>query len=90
MDGTCLQAMRQPVYRRHDLITGFDTEQGNLAWDAKGNPQVAQTTRENTEAHDRGGVTRSSEETSVMDEERRGHVARSGIMRQPVPPGGTQ
>jgi len=90
MDGTCLRAMRQPVYRRHDLVTGFNTEQGNLAWDAKGNPQVVQTMRENTEAHVRGGVTRSSDETSVMDAERRGHVARSGTMRQPVYPGGAR
>ena len=90
MDDTCLRTMRQPVYRWHDLVAGFSTEQGNLAWDAKGNPQVAQTTRENTEAHGRGGVTRSSGEASVMDAERRGHVVRSGIMRQPVLPGGAR
>lgn len=49
VDATCLRATRQPVYRRHDLITGVDMERGNLAWDAKGNPQVAHTTRENTD-----------------------------------------
>jgi len=32
MDVTCLRSMRQPVFRRHDLITGLDTERGNLAW----------------------------------------------------------
>lgn len=88
--GTCLRATRQPVYRRHDLIAGISTERGNLAWDAKGNLQVGQTTRENTKAHDRGGVTRSSEETSVMGAERRGHVAQFGITRQPVQPGGAR
>jgi len=27
----------QPVYRRHELNTGFDMERENLAFDAKGN-----------------------------------------------------
>jgi hypothetical protein len=88
MDETCLRAMWQPVYRRHDLIIGFDTERGNLARDDKGNPQVEQTTRENTDARDRGGVTRSSDEAAVMAVERRGHVIRSDKKRQPVDPGG--
>jgi hypothetical protein len=30
MDDTCLRSMRQPVFRRHDLIMGFDMERGNL------------------------------------------------------------
>lgn len=36
LEGTCLLARRQPVYRRHELDTGVDTEQGNLLFDAKG------------------------------------------------------
>ena len=34
---TCLRTRWQPVYRRHDLNTGFGTERENLAPDAKGN-----------------------------------------------------
>ena len=39
---------RQPVYKRHDLITGFSMERGNLTRGAKGNLRVANTTSENT------------------------------------------
>jgi hypothetical protein len=88
VDVTCLWATRQPVYRRHDLITGVDMERGNLARDAKGNPQVAHTTRENTDARDRGGVIRSSPEAAVMAVERRDHVAQSACACQPASPGG--
>lgn len=34
---TCLLFRRQPVYRWHDLETGFGMERGNLAFDVKGN-----------------------------------------------------
>ena len=34
---TCLRTRWQPVYRRHDLNTGFGTERENLSPDAKGN-----------------------------------------------------
>ncbi|GBH21420.1 Glutamyl- or glutaminyl-tRNA synthetase [Pseudomonas syringae pv. actinidiae] len=34
---TCLLSRWQPVYRRHELNTGFDMERENLAFDAKGN-----------------------------------------------------
>lgn len=63
---TCLWTRRQPVYRRHDLNTGFSTERENLASDVKGNEQVADTMRKNTEAGARGGAARSSVETFVM------------------------
>jgi len=36
-DATCLRARRQPVYRRHDLNTGFSMERENLVSDVKGN-----------------------------------------------------
>lgn len=29
---TCLRLERQPVYRRHDLCTGFNMERGNLGF----------------------------------------------------------
>jgi len=36
-DDTCLRSRRQPVYRRHELYSGFGTERENLVADAKGN-----------------------------------------------------
>lgn len=33
---TCLRPERQPVYRRHDLWTGFGTERGNLSFRCEG------------------------------------------------------
>jgi len=59
---TCLRTTWQPVYRRHELITGLDTERGNLAWDAKEKDQVATTMRLNTDDQVRGGAVRSSDE----------------------------
>jgi hypothetical protein len=37
LEDTCLPSRWQPVYRRHELNTGFDMERENLAFDAKGN-----------------------------------------------------
>lgn len=88
VDDTCLRSTRQPVYRRHDLITGFNPERGNLARGVKGNPQVANTTRENTNTRDRGGAACSSVEVAVMAMERRGCVTLSDIGRQPALSGG--
>ena len=34
VDVTCLRSTRQPVFRRHELIVGLDTERGNLTWGA--------------------------------------------------------
>ena len=34
---TCLRSRRQPVYRRHELHSGFGRERENLVADAKGN-----------------------------------------------------
>ena len=36
-EGTCLRSRRQPVYRRHELDTGFGMERENFVPDAKGN-----------------------------------------------------
>jgi len=35
LEATCLLSRRQPVYRRHELDTGVDTEHGNLFIDDK-------------------------------------------------------
>ena len=49
----------------------------------KGNYQVADTARGNTEARARGGVARSSEEASVIEVERRGDVIGVQGLSQP-------
>ena len=71
------------MYRRHELITGLDTECGNLAWDAKGKDQVATSMRLNTDDQVRGGAVRSRDEEAVMALERRNCVIRSDEFDQP-------
>lgn len=88
VDETCLRTTRQPVYRRHELITGLDTERGNLTWDAKGKDQVVTTMRLNTNDQVRGGAVRSSDEEAVMALERRDCVIQSAKSDQPVRLGG--
>jgi integrase len=51
---TCLRPVRQPVYRRHDLCTGVDTERGGILCSM------------NQLIGNRGGATRSSVEAAVM------------------------
>ena len=80
---TCLRTTWQPVYRRHELITGLDTERGNLAWDAKGKDQVVTAMSLNTNDHARGGAVRSSDEKAVMALERRNCVIQSEMSDQP-------
>ena len=88
VDETCLRTTWQPVYRRHELITGLDTERGNLAWDAKEKDQVATTMRLNTDDQVRGGAVRSSDEEAVMALEQRNCVIRSDEFDQPDDLGG--
>ena len=87
-DVTCLRSAWQSVYRRHELITGLDTERGNLTWDAKGKDQVVTTMRLNTNDQVRGGAVRSSDEEAVMALERRNCVIQSAKSDQPVCLGG--
>ena len=82
VDVTCLRSTRQPVFRRHEPITGLGMERGNLLWGVKGKSQVATTTRANTNTHGRGGATRSSDEGAVMALEPRGCVIPSGSTQQ--------
>ncbi len=59
-------------------------ERENLFGDAKEKPQVGRNpTRANTDAPDRGGAARSSEEAPVMGVERRGRVIQSVLVGQP-------
>ena len=83
VDVTCLRSTWQPVYRRHEFITGLDTERGNLTWDAKGKDQVVTTMRLNTNDQVRGGAVRSSDEEAVMALERRDCVIQSAKSDQP-------
>ena len=85
---TCLRTTWQPVYRRHELITGLDTERWNLAWDAKGKDQVVTAMSLNTNDHARGGAVRSSDEKAVMALERRNCVIQSEMSDQPEYLGG--
>ena len=88
VDVTCLRSTWQPVFRRHEPITGFDVERGNLSWGVKGKSQVATTTRANTKTHARDGAARSSDEGAVIALERRGCVIRSRRSPQLPPAGG--
>ena len=74
MGGACLRPLRQPVYRRHDLITGFDMERGNLTRGAKGNCEWQHHEREYQYPRAGGGATHSSNEVAVTAMERRGCV----------------
>jgi len=71
---TCLRPERQPVYRRHDLCTGFNMERGNLG----------QVRCDSMLTCPRGGMSRSSEEAPVMGVERRGHVIQQDTGGQPL------
>ena len=88
VDVTCLRSTWQPVFRRHESITGLGVERGNLPWGVKEKSQVATTTRSNTNTHDRGGAVRSSDEEAVMALERRNCVIQSAKSDQPVCLGG--
>ena len=88
VDVTCLRSTWQPVFRRHESITGLGVERGNLPWGVKGKSQVATTTRANTKTHGRGGAARSSDEGAVMALERRSCVIRFEQSPQLPPAGG--
>ena len=79
MAATYLLAMWCPVCRRRDSHLGFRTELENLAGDAKGKG-TSGTNREaeSTDAPERGGLPRSSDEAGVMPAERRGWVTEVG------------
>ena len=67
--------MRRPVYRRRDSHSGSLTELENLAGDAKGKGTSGSNRKaESTDAPERGGLLRSSDEAAVMVVERRGRV----------------
>src|SRR5258707_10203722 len=79
---------RHPACRRREAQSGSGTERENLAGDAKGkSTSGSHREAESTDAPERGGLPRSSDEASVMLVERRGWVTGVGS-GQPVT-GGT-
>ena len=72
MAATYLLAMWCPVCRRRDSHSGSYTERENLAGDAKGKGASGDNREaESTDAPERGGLLRSSDEAAVMAVERR-------------------
>ena len=68
-------AERHPACRRREARPGFCTERENLTGDAKGKGTSGSNREaESTDAPERGGLPRSSEEAGVMLVERRGQV----------------
>ena len=77
---TYLLAVRCPVCRRRDSHSGSRVERENLAGDAKGKGASGyHREAENTDAPERGGLPRSSDEAAVMVVERRGWVIAVGL-----------
>ena len=66
---------RHPACRRREAQPGSCTERENLAGDAKGKGASGSNREaESTDAPERGGLLRSSDEAGVMPVERRGRV----------------
>src|SRR6266702_2800454 len=66
---------RHPACRWREAQRGSCKKRENLAGDAKGKgPSGANRKAESTDAPERGGLLRSSEEAAVMVAERRGRV----------------
>ena len=70
-----IPAERHPAYRRREAQPGSNMERENLAGDAKGKGTSGENREaESTDAPERGGLPRSSDEAGVMLVERRGRV----------------
>ena len=70
---------RHPAYRRREAQSGSCTERENLAGDAKGKGASGSNREaESTDAPERGGLLRSSDEAGVMPVERRERVTDVG------------
>src|ERR1700731_974153 len=66
---------RHPAYRRREAQSGSCTERENLAGDGKGKGASGSNRKaESTDAPERGGLPRSSDEVAEMVMERRGRV----------------
>ena len=70
-----IRTERHPACRQHEARSGSGTERENLAGDAKGKGASGYNREaESTDAPERGGLPRSSDEGPVMGLERRGWV----------------
>src|SRR5215467_5271675 len=70
---------RHPACRRREARLGSGLERENLAGDVKGKGTSGSNREaESTDAPERGGLPRSSDETAVMAVERRGQVIAIG------------
>lgn len=79
-EGACLLALRHPVYRRRDLVTGICAERENLS--SRCEEKISSHTlgkRESINAWHGGRTSRSSYEALVMSVERRGSVIRLSL-----------
>ena len=71
-DVTCLRSLRHPAYRQRELNTGVYMERENLSLRCEEKTSSQRhDKRESIDARHRGGNFRSSDETSVMEVERR-------------------
>ena len=71
---------RHPACRQREARSGFGTERENLHGDAKGKGTSGSNREaESTDAPERGGLLRSSDEAGVMPVERRGRVTDVGL-----------
>ena len=76
---------RHPACRQREARPGSGTERENLAGDAKGKGASGyHREAESTDAPERGGLLRSSDEGSVMGLERRGPVQEVVLAPRPV------
>ena len=75
LGGVLRRPKRHPACRRREAQPGSCTERENLAGDAKGKGTSGSNCEaESTDAPERGGLPRSSDEASVMLVERRGQA----------------
>src|SRR5262245_27338862 len=74
------RAERHPACRQHEARSGSGAERENLAGDGKGKGASGSNREaESTDAPERGGLLRSSNEAAVMAAERRGRVIAVGL-----------
>lgn len=72
---TCLLSEWSPALRWHDFYIGIYKELGNQSLDVKGAVQVGNPYKnQSTNAKDWDGMVCSSDESSVMEWERRDHI----------------
>lgn len=91
LEATCLLSKRSPALRWHDFHTGLYKELGNQLLHAKGASQAGNPCkRVSTNGKSWDGVTCSSEEDSVMELERRGHIFSSWNETTGSFPGGSK